>query len=280
MRGQRRARAPWGAESLRGADAVFVGSGAHPRCSRGRRRARRPGPRGAARGRRRRVRPRGRATKRSPALLEECRADPPNPGNRQERLPDEGNARRLAEFLAGDAPTVLYFGKLLYNKGVHVLLEAMRGIDARTLVVGFGDYRHELERHRAAAHAVHRAAGAPAPRAADPAGRRRPSCPRSSPRRSGWSPPRRRRPDARRSSRGTRASRRWREGLEDGVPRGAAPPGELRDRRLARPRRQAARAARAARRPRARRSARPRRRVAVEKWSWAGVAGRLLEPVE
>ena len=64
----------------------------------------------------------------------------------QERLPDEGNAERLAEFLAGDAPTVLYFGKLLYNKGVHVLLEAMRGIDARTLVVGFGDYRRELER--------------------------------------------------------------------------------------------------------------------------------------
>jgi glycosyltransferase involved in cell wall biosynthesis len=80
------------------------------------------------------------------ALLDECRADPPNPGNRQERLPDEDNARRLAEFLAGDAPTVLYFGKLLYNKGVHVLLEAMRGIDARTLVVGFGDYRRDLER--------------------------------------------------------------------------------------------------------------------------------------
>ncbi len=80
------------------------------------------------------------------ALLEECRADRPNPGNRQERLPDEGNARRLAEFLAGDTPTILYFGKLLYNKGVHVLLEALHGIDARTVVVGFGDYRRELER--------------------------------------------------------------------------------------------------------------------------------------
>ncbi len=79
-------------------------------------------------------------------LLRECRQDPPNPGNRQERLPDEGNDRRLADFLDGDAPTVLYFGKLLYNKGVHVLLEAMRGVDARTVVVGFGDYRHELER--------------------------------------------------------------------------------------------------------------------------------------
>jgi glycosyltransferase involved in cell wall biosynthesis len=79
-------------------------------------------------------------------LLAEARADPPNPRNVQERLPDEGNAERIAEFLHGDAPTVLYFGKLLYNKGVHVLLEAMRGVDARTVVVGFGDYRRELER--------------------------------------------------------------------------------------------------------------------------------------
>ncbi len=80
------------------------------------------------------------------SLLEECRADPPNPGNAQERLPDEGNEVRLAEFLAGEESTVLYFGKLLYNKGVHVLLEAMHGIDARTIVVGFGDYRRDLER--------------------------------------------------------------------------------------------------------------------------------------
>jgi glycosyltransferase involved in cell wall biosynthesis len=79
-------------------------------------------------------------------LLAECRADPPNPGNRQERLPDEGNEQRLRDFLAGDAPTVLYFGKLLYNKGVHVLLEALRGLDARAVIVGFGDYRRELER--------------------------------------------------------------------------------------------------------------------------------------
>jgi glycosyltransferase involved in cell wall biosynthesis len=80
-----------------------------------------------------------------PALLEECRSDPPNPGNRNERLPDEGNARELERFFASDQPTVLYFGKLLYNKGVHLLLEAMRGIEARALVVGFGDYRRRLE---------------------------------------------------------------------------------------------------------------------------------------
>ena len=78
-------------------------------------------------------------------LLAESRLDPPNPGNANERLPDADNADRLAAFLAGDEPTVVYFGKLLYNKGVHVLLDAMREVDARTVVVGFGDYRAELE---------------------------------------------------------------------------------------------------------------------------------------
>ncbi len=78
-------------------------------------------------------------------LLEECRRDPPNPGNANERRPDEGNALRLERFLRGDKPTVLYFGKLLYNKGVHLLLEALHGIDARGVIVGFGDYRQRLE---------------------------------------------------------------------------------------------------------------------------------------
>jgi glycosyltransferase involved in cell wall biosynthesis len=78
-------------------------------------------------------------------LLDECRRDPPNPGNANERLPDEGNAPRLERFLEGDKPTVLYFGKLLYNKGVHLLLEALHGLDARAVVVGFGEYREQLE---------------------------------------------------------------------------------------------------------------------------------------
>jgi glycosyltransferase involved in cell wall biosynthesis len=79
------------------------------------------------------------------ALLEQARADPPNPGNREERLPDEGNAGRLARFFADDRPTVVYFGKLIENKGVQVLLEALAGLDARAVVVGFGDFREELE---------------------------------------------------------------------------------------------------------------------------------------
>jgi glycosyltransferase involved in cell wall biosynthesis len=79
------------------------------------------------------------------ALLEEARADPSNPGNREERLPDDGNAERLERFFADERPTVVYFGKLIENKGVHVLLEALHGLDARAVVVGFGDYRAELE---------------------------------------------------------------------------------------------------------------------------------------
>jgi len=80
------------------------------------------------------------------ALIAEAEADPPNSGNAHERLPDEGNAERLAAFFADERPTILYFGKLLLNKGVHVLLEAVRDLDARVLIVGFGDYREELER--------------------------------------------------------------------------------------------------------------------------------------
>jgi glycosyltransferase involved in cell wall biosynthesis len=80
------------------------------------------------------------------ALLAESQKDPPNPGNANERLPDEGNAARLESFLAGDRPIVVYFGKLIENKGVQVLFEALRGVDARAVIVGFGDYRAELER--------------------------------------------------------------------------------------------------------------------------------------
>ncbi|MHB1243298.1 MAG: glycosyltransferase family 4 protein [Gaiellaceae bacterium] len=137
--------AAWGRESLAGTEAVFVGS-AHIR-----------EVLEDVVGHVERVhevppgvdvdewRPRGREEALA-GLLDEVRRDPPNPGNASERLPDEGNAERLADFLAGDEPTVVYFGKLLFNKGVHVLLEALREVDARTVIVGFGDYRAELER--------------------------------------------------------------------------------------------------------------------------------------
>ena len=209
-------------------------------------------------------------------LLEEVRRDRPNPGNANERLPDEGNADRLRAFFGADEPTVLYFGKLLLNKGVHVLFEALRDVDARAVIVGFGDYRDELERtapprtlftgpleHRHLVHLIPLADATVVPSifpeafgmvAAEAA--------------AGGSPPL----VARHSGLAEIA-----EGLE------AEYPAELRDlasfatgnaadlaeklrRLLSLPAGERARVAAAA------------RRAAVERWSWATVAARLLEP--
>ena len=79
------------------------------------------------------------------SLIDQARRDQPNPGNAEERLPDEGNADRIAHFFAGSAPTVVYFGKLIEQKGVQVLLEAMGDVDARLVVVGFGPERARFE---------------------------------------------------------------------------------------------------------------------------------------
>ena len=88
------------------------------------------------------------------ALVREAHGDAPNPGNRDERRPDEGNAARLKAFLAGDdPPTVVFFGKLIEQKGVDVLLDALAELDARLVVVGFGPERERLE-HRAAAEGI------------------------------------------------------------------------------------------------------------------------------
>ncbi len=83
------------------------------------------------------------------ALLVEAGRDAPNPGNAEERQPDEGNAARLETFLAGDESTVVYFGKLIPQKGVGLLLDAMVGLDARVVVVGFGPERAVLEEQAA-----------------------------------------------------------------------------------------------------------------------------------
>jgi glycosyltransferase involved in cell wall biosynthesis len=75
-------------------------------------------------------------------LLEEARRDPQDG---DERHPDPGNAERFEGFFAEQRPTVIYFGKLIENKGVQLLLEALHDLDARAVVVGFGDYRVQLE---------------------------------------------------------------------------------------------------------------------------------------
>jgi glycosyltransferase involved in cell wall biosynthesis len=79
-------------------------------------------------------------------LLAECERDAPNPPTEHdERRPDAGNAARLARFFAGDRRTVLYVGKLSAEKGVALLVEALKRVDARAVIVGFGPERAALE---------------------------------------------------------------------------------------------------------------------------------------
>jgi len=87
------------------------------------------------------------------ALVDEAGHDVPNPGNAQERLPDEGNTERFERLVPPGLPVVVYFGKLIEQKGVHVLIDALRGIEVRLVVVGFGPERAALE-HRAAESGV------------------------------------------------------------------------------------------------------------------------------
>jgi glycosyltransferase involved in cell wall biosynthesis len=79
-------------------------------------------------------------------LTEESDGDVANtPGRHDYRRPDEGNAARFASFFADDRPTAVYVGKLSAEKGVSLLIEAARRLDLRTVVVGFGPARAELE---------------------------------------------------------------------------------------------------------------------------------------
>ena len=75
-------------------------------------------------------------------LIAAAEDDPQDGG---ERHPDPGNAQRFEQAFARDVPTVVFVGKLIENKGVQVLFEALRGLEVRAVVVGFGDYRRELE---------------------------------------------------------------------------------------------------------------------------------------
>lgn len=68
-----------------------------------------------------------------------------DPDDGDERHPDPGNAERFERAFARDEPTVVYVGKLIENKGVQVLFDAVRDLDVRSVIVGFGDYRRELE---------------------------------------------------------------------------------------------------------------------------------------
>lgn len=83
------------------------------------------------------------------SLLAECGHDPSNTADHfNERLPDDGNERRLSEFFAQLDPAekpVSYVGKLSREKGVDLLLHAARELDLPTVIVGFGPQRTDLE---------------------------------------------------------------------------------------------------------------------------------------
>jgi glycosyltransferase involved in cell wall biosynthesis len=80
------------------------------------------------------------------SLLAECGRDAPNPVHtHDERRPDADNAARLAAFFDGDRRTVLYVGKLSAERASRCCSTPLRGIDARTVIVGFGPSRAELE---------------------------------------------------------------------------------------------------------------------------------------
>jgi glycosyltransferase involved in cell wall biosynthesis len=78
-------------------------------------------------------------------LVQEAERDLPNPGRRDQRLPDEGNAERLAAFFADDGPTVVFVGRISVEKGAHLAVEALRRLGVRGVMVGWGDIREELE---------------------------------------------------------------------------------------------------------------------------------------
>ena len=82
-------------------------------------------------------------------LIAESQEDKSASGVDSERLPDPGNAERFETFFAEERATIGYVGKLSSEKGVHLLLDALRTLDARAVIAGFGEAREELEERAA-----------------------------------------------------------------------------------------------------------------------------------
>ena len=114
------------------------------------------------------------------------------PGQRQRAAARRGQRGALRRVLCQDEPTVLYFGKLLHNKGVHVLLEALRSVDARARDRRLRRLPAGARVDRPAGHAVSPVRsniGTSCTCSRSPMSR---SCRRSFPKLSEWSPRRRR----------------------------------------------------------------------------------------
>jgi glycosyltransferase involved in cell wall biosynthesis len=67
------------------------------------------------------------------------------------RRHDTDAGARIRRLLDGDAPVILYVGKLIHSKGVHCLLSAFARVrrqttpEAKLLVIGYGTFREGLE---------------------------------------------------------------------------------------------------------------------------------------
>ena len=203
-------------------------------------------------------------------LLAEARARPAEPRQREERLPDEGNAARLADVPRGRRADRRLLREADREQGrARCCSRRCAALDARAVIVGFGDYRAELERPARALPAGRRSSPARSSTGTSCTCSRSPtspSCRRSSRRRSGWSPPRPPPAAARRSSRATRGLAEVADGLEEEYPPRAPPPGGVRDRRRRRPAREARASCSRSRPPTATRCAPPR----GAPWSSAG----------
>ena len=214
------------------------------------------------------------------ALLEEARADPPNPGNRQERLPDEGNARAARRVLRrrrADRP-LLREAALQQGRPRAASRRCTGSTRGRSSSASATTGTSSSGSHRRGRSSPGRSSTGTSFTCSR--SRTSPSCPSIFPEAFGMvaaeaaaagCPPL----VARHSGLEEIA-----EGLEEAYPADLPAPRELRDGRLARPRRQAPRAARAAGRPPPGARRGRARASRSSSWSWAGVAARLLEPLQ
>ena len=167
------------------------------------------------------------------ALVEEARADPPNPDDGDERLPDEGNADALRALLRRRAADGRLLREADREQGRPRPARGARRPRRARGRRGLRRLPRATRGARSARHALHRARSSTATSATCCRSATSPRCRRSSPRRSGWSLPRRPRPACCRSSRalGPRRGRGGhRRGGRAGAPRSSPSRREMRPR--------------------------------------------------
>ena len=140
----------WGAEALAPARATFVGSAHIRNVLAGGLRPRRRRDRGAAGCRRRRVGTRASRTSRSPRCSTRRVVTRRTPATPRSGCPTTATPPASSASSPPTLPVVVYFGKLIEQKGVHVLARrAAPGSTPRLVVVGFGPERAALEQRAA-----------------------------------------------------------------------------------------------------------------------------------